>query len=142
MRPSGADVFQIGSKVSMKLQSKSCCAGSLRLFFGLMGMICFCLDLEWVKELSPVAVGHRVVSDSVAIGPKIFWEVIGSEQTIDEWEMDCIVDIDCFLVDSVMPMMESRCRKDESKETEISTYVRVNKYRRKIDKEYVGVQRG
>lgn len=58
-----------------------------------------------MQELLPVAVWYRVILYSVTFGPDIIGKMLRAANSIQNRKVHRVIDIDCFLLNPVMPMV-------------------------------------
>ena len=69
-----------------------------------------------------------MVFDSVADWPFLTRHVVCAKQSVEDREVDGVVDVDRFFLDAVVPVVESRRAQNVLHESEMESHVRMHEH--------------
>jgi len=73
--------------------------------------------------------GHWMALDSITLWPRVGGKVVRAKQTIKQWKMDDVVDVDRLFLDAVMTVMKSRSCHDVLQDSKAKANVGMNEHR-------------
>src|SRR5690348_11899287 len=83
-----------------------------------------------------------MAANAIARRPlSVLWQVMRAEKPVDPREMDGEINIDRFLLDAVMPVMETRRHHEGRKPLVIEAQIGMDIGRNEIDEEDIGIER-